>query len=56
MNIGTNKNIKVLVECLIIREGKMNFLIVYPKHPFRIWNFERMLKYFSGMTSFPPPG
>jgi len=32
----------------------MNFLIVYPKHPFRIWNFERVLKYFSGMASFPP--
>jgi radical SAM superfamily enzyme YgiQ (UPF0313 family) len=32
----------------------MNFLIVYPKHPFRIWNYERVLKYFSGMTSFPP--
>lgn len=32
----------------------MNFLIVYPKHPFRIWNYERVLKYFSGMASFPP--
>jgi radical SAM superfamily enzyme YgiQ (UPF0313 family) len=32
----------------------MNFLIVYPKYPFRIWNFERMLRYFSGMVSFPP--
>lgn len=32
----------------------MNFLIVYPKNPFRIWNFERVLKYFSGMASFPP--
>ncbi len=32
----------------------MNFLIVYPKYPFRIWNLERVLKYFSGMASFPP--
>lgn len=32
----------------------MNFLLVYPKYPFRIWNFERVLKYFSGMVSFPP--
>lgn len=32
----------------------MNFLLVYPKYPFRIWNFVRVLKYFSGMASFPP--
>ena len=54
MNIDSNKKIKVLVDYLIIKGKKMNFLIVYPKLPFRIWNFERVLKYFSGMTSFPP--
>lgn len=32
----------------------MNFLIVYPMHQNRFWNFERILKFFSNMSSFPP--
>ena len=32
----------------------MNFLIVYPMHQNRFWNFERVLKHFSNMASFPP--
>lgn len=32
----------------------MNFLIVNPKNPSWFWNFESLIKYFSGMVSFPP--
>lgn len=32
----------------------MNFLIINPKNPKWFWNFERLIKYFSGMASFPP--
>lgn len=32
----------------------MNFLLVYPMHQNRHWNFERILKFLSNIKSFPP--